>query len=742
MLEPRPGDAFQPGELLNNTYRIEALLGRGGTSDVYIARSEISGRLAALKVLKEEFSGNDDYLVLLTREEEIREVRHDAVVRYSENHRTQDGLVYLVMDYIQGPGLDKKLKQGPMEASDLMTICRRVTEGLRAAHDRNIVHRDLSPDNIILRDGDPAQAVIIDFGIAKDTNPGAETIVGNEFAGKYAYAAPEQLSGHTDKRTDIYSLGALLLANFRGAPPEVGKNPMEVVQKKGEALDTTGVPEPLKTLIDKMTAPNPDERFQSAGQVLQFLDDPVAGTLSDQPDMADSDATVIVPAARKPEPVPEMTPERAPAPAPAPPPPAAPKTKPAAQALAPEPRKSRGGLIGALLVLILVAGGIGGYLSGAFDGLIGPKYPVASPFTLIVEQTPDNPARAVGYVPSPEILDTLDGLMTKQSGSAELTLATGAVAETWGTDVLATLAMLEGVEEWRLVISDNRARLDGVTTDKATHDRVLAAFADGLPGALQGNAEFRFKPLFLALAPIQSIVDAAADCGPLTLPGVAEVGYGPQTPVTVTGRVAKPATRVDLFDALRSAAGGRQVILDVEVLNPSLCLIESHLPKAPTSDIDVAFYVGEQGEPNPSGRFFIGENPVIEVLLPAEVTDGYLTVSILDVSGSVFHLLPNINRQENAVETLRDGQVGPVSIRVAFTLKEVARDGSVGFKVDESTLGKSKVIVLHSSQPLFDGLRPISESAAGYAEALQDSFERDAASILSLDSRLLITAKP
>ena len=212
MIESRPGDAFQPGELLNNTYRIESILGRGGTSDVYKARSEISGRLMALKVLKAELSGNDDYLVLLTREEEIRDIRHDAVVRYSECSRTQSGHIYLLMDYVEGPGLDKRLKQGPMPADELLTVCRRVAEGLQAAHSRNIVHRDLSPDNIILRDGEPSQAIIIDFGIAKDTNPGAETIVGNEFAGKYAYAAPEQLNGQTDARSDIYSLGALLLA--------------------------------------------------------------------------------------------------------------------------------------------------------------------------------------------------------------------------------------------------------------------------------------------------------------------------------------------------------------------------------------------------------------------------------------------------------------------------------------------------------------------------------------------------
>ena len=226
MIESRPGDMFQPGDLLNNTYRIEMLLGRGGTSDVYKARSEISGNLVALKVLKQELAGNEDFTVLMAREENIREIRHDAVVRYSENHRTPTGQIYLLMDFIDGPGMDKKLKQGPMSAEDLLIVGRRVAEGLQAAHARNIVHRDLSPDNIILRGGDPAQAVIIDFGIAKDTNPGAQTIVGNEFAGKYSYAAPEQLSGDTDARADIYALGALLLANFRGAPPNLGANPV------------------------------------------------------------------------------------------------------------------------------------------------------------------------------------------------------------------------------------------------------------------------------------------------------------------------------------------------------------------------------------------------------------------------------------------------------------------------------------------------------------------------------------
>ena len=729
MLEPRPGDAFQPGELLNNTYRIEALLGRGGTSDVYKARNEISGRLVALKVLKAEFSGNDDYLVLLKREEEMREIRHDAVVRYSENHRTSTGLIYLLMDYVEGPGLEKKLREGPMPVADLMVICRRVTEGLEAAHSRNIIHRDLSPDNIILRSGDPAQAVIIDFGIAKDTNPGAETIVGNEFAGKYAYAAPEQLSGQTDARSDIYSLGALLLAAFRGKSPDVGANPMEVVERKGKPLDTDGLPEPFRALISRMTAPDPDARFQTATEVLAFLRNPV----TDTPD-TDPDATVIVPVARKPEPEtvpPPLEPE-------APPKPAARVESPPPEA----PRKSRGGLYAGLVVLLAAAGGAGGYATGAFDSFLTPALPLADPYTLVVAKPEGGVPTAVGNVPSETVQVALGSLMQQQQGTADLTLARGEIAETWGADVIDTLEQIEALDTWRLAISGNRGQVSGATTDEALQARLMAALSSDLPGALIGGASIEFTPVFLAATEVQAPLDQMADCGRLDQIEVPAVGYGPTTPIRVTGRVAETATRVRLFDALRAMAGDRRVALDVEVLNPTLCLLESRLPRAPQSAIDIAFTVGDRNEPNPSGRFFVGENPVIDVVLPANVTDGFLSVSILDVSGNVFHLLPNLSREDNSVAALRAGQSGEARVRVAFGLEEAASSGRLAFQVDDSTLGKSKVVVIHSSRPLFDGLRPTSESAEGYASALEDFASAHAASILSLDSRILTTARP
>lgn len=722
MIASHPSDLFQPGDLLNNTYRIEMLLGRGGTSNVYKARSEISGNLVAIKVLKQEFSGNEDFTVLMAREENIREIRHDAVVRYSENHRTPDGHIYLLMDYIDGPGLDKKLKQGPMEAADLLVICRRVAEGLKAAHARNIVHRDLSPDNIILRDGDPAQAVIIDFGIAKDTNPGAETIVGNEFAGKYSYAAPEQLSGNTDARADIYSLGALLLANFRGASPQLGANPMEVVENKQKPVDTEGLPAPFKQLIERMCDPNPDSRLGSAAEVLDLLDriesDPNASVEAPPVAPSDEEATIIVPSAA-----------------------AAPKTSGATKgrSIKEEPSRSKAPLLALVAVLALALAGAGAFFSGLLDPLLGPSYPVAQPFTLIVEKTKSGPSRAIGNMPSEESRDALTALVDQ----ADITLSSGAIADTWAEDVLTTLAPLSDLQQWRLTVSDNQAKLSGITSDPDLAATLNAQFENGLPGGLDGVAIITYRLPVLAISEVRGLVGGFEDCGPLHVaPGSVGGGFGPEDTVTVTGRLAGSEARVRMFDALRGLAETRKISLDLEILNPSLCVVEGALPKAPAGKFDVNLSTGNDNTPNPSGRFFVGENPVIDVTIPASITSGYLTVSILDVSGNVFHLLPNISRQENSITDLREGRTGQISVRVAYTLAESALNGGLAFRVDDSTLGKSRILVLHSSEPLFAGLRPTSESAVGFAEALKENSANDANLILSMDSKILETALP
>ncbi len=714
---PTASGIFQIGDVLNNTYRIEKVLGRGGTSEVYRARSEISGRVMALKALRSELSQNEDFLALMTREEDMREIRHDAVVRYYDNQRTDDGHIYLVMDYVDGPGLDQKIKDGGMSADDLMIIAKRVAEGLVVAHGRNIVHRDLSPDNIILRNGNPAEAVIIDFGIAKDSNPGAETIVGNEFAGKYAYAAPEQLSGQTDERADIYSLGALLLATFRGKSPNVGNNPMEVVERKGQPLDTDGLPEPLKTLIDNMTVPDRTKRLSTAKALLDALRDPSAlNAVEDD----DSDRTIIVPlpSSVKSDPTPSASAK------PTPPPPA---------------KKSGGAILPVVGGVAVLAVGAGMYFSGAIDSLTGPKYPLADPYTLLAERNEAGTITAIGNVPSPELQASLVEMITAQGGVADLTLASGDIPEGWGAGLMELIDRVDEMPEWKVAVTGGQMSVSGLSENRSQAADIRSAVAaTQLPEGISATANIASGPRIVTSAMLEPLLVQYGDCGELTLEDAPLTGYPTGSQVVINGRVADVKTRVQLSDAIVEQIGDRDLVLDVEVLNRTLCLVDSALPDAPSGDFEVVFGFGDKDELNTSGRYFVGENPVIDVVIPADVNDGYLFVSALDVSGNVFHLLPNLINEENDISKLRGTDSGPITVRVAYPLAE-AQDGSkLAFRVDDTALGKTKIIVIRSGDQIFDGLRPTTESAGGYAQALRGR----TGAVETLDSRILTTAKP
>jgi serine/threonine protein kinase len=734
---------FQIGDVLNNTYRIDKVLGRGGTSEVYLAKSEISGRLVALKALRLELSRNEDFLALMTREEDMREIRHDAIVRYYDNQRTEDGHVYLVMDYVEGPGLDRKIKEGGMSAADLMIVCERVAEGLVAAHKKNIVHRDLSPDNIILRHGNPADPVIIDFGIAKDTNPGAETIVGNEFAGKYAYAAPEQLSGQTDERADIYALGALLLSTFRGKAPNIGNNPMEVVQNKAKPLDTTDVPEPLKSLIDHMTQPDRAHRLQTAQAVVDEIRNPQMGSILADDLFDDFDdeeeRTVIVPRSSAPvssassnsgssNSVPTPSTQAAATKTTVPPAP-----KPSA---ATSSKKSGGKMIPILALAFVALAGIGLYFSGILNG--SPSYDLADPYTLIAARDADGVAQAVGYVPSEAVQASLADLITQAGGSADLTLASGDISKTWGADIVRLVEAISVLPEWRLVADANQVRISGLTFDATQQDSVLSLLSQtGFPGGVDAKVDIKLGSLFLSAEALRPVLSDHQNCGELTLVDAPVTGYGAGSQVIVSGRVADIATRVALSDSLSEVIGNRELVLEVDVLNPTLCLIDSVLPDAPEGGFQVEFKMGEDGSSNASGHYFVGENPVIDVIIPADVTSGYMFVSALDVSSNVFHLLPNLLVEDNSIQALRQGQEGPVSVRVAYSLSDAADGKKLAFVVDDTSLGKTKIVVIQADEPIFDGLRPTTESAEGYVNALSERV----GSVASLDSRILTTAQ-
>jgi hypothetical protein len=613
------------------------------------------------------------------------------------------------------------MQDGGMSADDLLKVIRRVAEGLRAAHGRNIVHRDLSPDNIILRGGKPDQAVIIDFGIAKDTNPEAKTIIGNAFAGKYGYAAPEQLSGNSDQRTDLYSLGALILATFRGKKPVMGSNPMEVVQNKAKPLDTSGVPEPLKSLIDRMSHPIPERRFQSADELLAALEpgfedrtvivrpQTPGGTAGNR---TESKPDIIVPTAAKPK--------------------------------APVERQGRGGLIVVLLLVLIAAGAGGAWFTGALDPLLarvmGPQFPVQDPYSLIVERPKEGAVRAIGFAPSEEVAKGITGIVSQLGGTSQLSLATGEIGETWGADILTVLTAAQPLDEFRLIVNGNEARLTGMTNDPGLHARLTEQFKAGLPGVLEGAAEIVLGPLTVTSEMLQPVLDQFANCGRLDLVDPPATGFPAGATIAVTGRVATTEARVGLFEALQALAGDRVVDVRTEVLNEELCAVEAKLPQVGSGGFGIRFGFGDRPDDNTSGRYFEGENPVIDVVIPPELTDGFLTVTILDSTGAVFHLLPNLNRPENSIEALRKGAAGPVTVRVARGNDEATPEPTLAFTVSPDALGKSKIIAIHSDAPLFDVMRPSTESIEGFAEALAENNESGAARVLSLDSRILTTA--
>jgi eukaryotic-like serine/threonine-protein kinase len=702
MIDPLPGDTFRIGQILNNTYEILGILGRGGTGEVYKARNTINNRIVAIKVLNAEFSASDDYLELIKREEEMRAIVHDAVVRYSDNSRTDDGHIFLVMDFVDGPSMNDYLKRGGMDTRDLLIVAHRVAEGLVATHARGIVHRDLSPDNIILRGNNPAQATIIDFGIAKDTTDGARTIVGNEFAGKYEYAAPEQIDGHAEARSDLYALGASLLATFRGQVPRVGSSPGQVVRIKQQPLDTSGVPEPLKKVVDWLTSPQISDRPRDAAELVHYLDD------------------IVMPGKSKPEAKPERQ----------------------------RPKKKR--RVWPWLILLL-GGALGGaWYAGVLQPIVmpywnryfPPELPFASPYQMVASLDENGEAMLRTNAPDKEQGQTIAAAFATVTGASvpegAIELAQGVPSEEWSNDIASFFNVASGLEDWTLVVSNTNVGLSGLATDRDEKAFIEARLAEvAAQAGFSADTDIAAGPRLLAAGALADAVSPLADCGHLTLDPPGGENFILGDTVRFSGDVASTDTIAAIRDRLARIVGDRDVRLDLSVLNTELCTISSLLPDASRGDITIALGFGDRSDPNLTGVYAIGDNPTIDVVMPAARTEGYIWVSVVDVTGNVYNLLPNINRRDNTLRNIGEVEEGLRRIRVAYSEAERAEDTRrLAFEIEE-TFGKSQVIVVHSNEPLFTQLRPTTESVDSFAEALRERLSDDRLEIYAISTRLL-----
>ena len=269
----------QPGALINNNYRIGSLVSAGGMGEVYRAENVFTGDPVAVKVILPDLARDEAVLDLFRREARILvQLRDEAIVRY-HNFVLDGGLgrYCLIMEFVEGRHLGARINEdGPLDDAAALVLMRRLAAGLARAHARGVTHRDLSPDNVILRDDLISEAVLIDFGIARSTELG-DGLEGR-FAGKFKYIAPEQLGhwgGEIGPRADIYGLALLIATAARGKPLEMGDSVVSASAARQAIPDLTGVSHRLFPLLQHMLEPDPQRRPGTMAEVLRILDDPM-----------------------------------------------------------------------------------------------------------------------------------------------------------------------------------------------------------------------------------------------------------------------------------------------------------------------------------------------------------------------------------------------------------------------------------------------------------------------------------
>lgn len=241
------------------------MVGVGGMGEVYKGHEIQTGTAVAIKMLLPDMAENEAALALFRREASaLHYLMHDAIVRYFVF--TVEPILqrpYLAMEYVDGRALADLLEEGPLTLEALLRLTKRIASGLKAAHERGIIHRDVSPDNIIIPQNDVAKAKIIDFGIARSTQLGDATIIGSGFAGKHNYVSPEQIGlfgGEINAQSDVYSLGLVLFYAVTGQKLDMGGTQFQLVEKRRKVPDLGAIDARIRPLFEQMLQPDPKDR--------------------------------------------------------------------------------------------------------------------------------------------------------------------------------------------------------------------------------------------------------------------------------------------------------------------------------------------------------------------------------------------------------------------------------------------------------------------------------------------------
>ncbi len=282
-----PGKSIQVGDVLNHIFEVKRFIARGGMGEVFEGVNVNSDERVAIKVMLPALAADPNVISMFRKEARtLTRLQAESLVQYRVlAQEPQLGVLYIVTEYIDGSNLADVLATLNPTPADLVALLRRLARGLRAAHLLGAIHRDISPDNVLLEDGKLEKAKIIDFGIAKDLDPGSATIVGEGFAGKLNYVAPEQLGDFgrdVGPWTDIYSLALVIMAVALGRNVQMGGSLVDAVDKRRAGVDMSGMPDEIRPVLERMLRPNPADRLRSMDEVLADLDQLSAPIVEDQ----------------------------------------------------------------------------------------------------------------------------------------------------------------------------------------------------------------------------------------------------------------------------------------------------------------------------------------------------------------------------------------------------------------------------------------------------------------------------
>src|SRR5438874_3972618 len=269
------------GTTLSGRYRLEARIGSGGMSTVYRALDETLQRQVAVKLMNREVATDSDQLERFRREARaVAQLSHPHVVGVIDAGE-DEGRPYIVFECIEGETLKERIRRlGELPVAEAVAYASEIARALGAAHQRNIVHRDVKPQNVLI--DEEGSAKVTDFGIARSLDEEGLTADGRVL-GTTDYVSPEQALGHAvTPQSDLYSLGVVLYEMLTGQVPFTGENQVAVAMKHvREELPDVQMLRPeissaLAAVVDRATAKDLRRRYSSADELITDLEDALA----------------------------------------------------------------------------------------------------------------------------------------------------------------------------------------------------------------------------------------------------------------------------------------------------------------------------------------------------------------------------------------------------------------------------------------------------------------------------------